>query len=124
MISAVPARPEPRATSGEWFTLPRLLVLLGAFIVVAFPTVVMGTDSFFYRDMGQFGYPLAKFHREAFWRGEIPLWNPLNNCGLPFLAQWNTLVLYPGSLIYLLLPLPWSMNWFMFAHLLLAAAGM
>lgn len=124
MISAGPARPEPCATSDAWFTLPRLLLLLCAFIVVAFPTVVIGTDSFFYRDMGQFGYPLAKFHREAFWRGEIPLWNPLNNCGLPFLAQWNTLVLYPGSLIYLLLPLPWSMNWFMFAHLLLAAAGM
>ena len=124
MISAVPAGPELRATSDEWFTLPRLLMLLAAFIVVAFPTVVIGTDSFFYRDMGQFGYPLAKFHREAFWRGEVPLWNPLNNCGLPFLAQWNTLVLYPGSLIYLLLPLPWSMNWFMFAHMFLAGAGM
>jgi hypothetical protein len=124
MISAVPARPELRATSDEWFTLPRLLLLLAALILVAFPTVVIGTDSFFYRDMGQFGYPLAKFHREAFWRGEVPLWNPLNNCGLPFLAQWNTLVLYPGSLIYLLLPLPWSMNWFMFAHMFLAAAGM
>jgi hypothetical protein len=124
MISAVPARPELRATSDEWFTLPRLLLLLAAFILVAFPTVVIGTDSFFYRDMGQFGYPLAKFHREAFWRGEVPLWNPFNNCGLPFLAQWNTLVLYPGSLIYLLLPLPWSMNWFMFAHMFLAAAGM
>jgi hypothetical protein len=124
MISAVPARPELRATSDEWFTLPRLLLLLAAFILIAFPTVVIGTDSFFYRDMGQFGYPLAKFHREAFWRGEVPLWNPLNNCGLPFLGQWNTLVLYPGSLIYLLLPLPWSMNWFMFAHMFLAAAGM
>jgi hypothetical protein len=74
--------------------------------------------------MGQFGYPLAQFHREAFWRGEIPFWNPFNNCGLPFFAQWNTLVLYPGSLIYLLLPLPWSMNAFMLAHLFLAAAGM
>ena len=124
MISAVPARPGSCATSDEGFTLPRLLLLLAAFVVVAFPTVVIGMDSFFYRDMGQFGYPLAQFHREAFWRGEIPLWNPLNNCGLPFLAQWNTLVLYPGSLIYLLLPLPWSMNWFMFAHLFLAAAGM
>ena len=74
--------------------------------------------------MGQFGYPLAQFHREAFWRGEIPLWNPLNDCGLPFLAQWNTLVLYPGSLIYLLFPLPWSLNLFVLAHLFLAAAGM
>ena len=74
--------------------------------------------------MGQFGYPLAQFHRESFWRGEIPFWNPYNNCGLPFLAQWNTLVLYPGSLIYLLLPLPFGMNIFVLAHVFLAAAGM
>jgi len=74
--------------------------------------------------MGQFSYPLAQFHREAFWRGEIPFWNPFNNCGLPFLAQWNTLALYPGSLIYLLLPLSWSLNLYVFAHVFLAAAGM
>lgn len=74
--------------------------------------------------MGHFSYPLAQFHREAFWRGEIPFWNPFNNCGLPFLAQWNTLVFYPGSLIYLLLPLPWSLNLFVLAHLFLAAASM
>ena len=124
MISAEPARPEARVPSDEWFTRSKLFLLLAAFVVMAFPTVVIGTDSFFYRDMGQFGYPLAHLHREAFWHGEIPLWNSLNNCGLPFLAQWNTLVLYPGSLIYLLLPMPWSMNLFVLAHLFLAAAGM
>ena len=40
MISAVPARPESRVTSDEWFSLPKLLLLLAAFIFVAFPTVV------------------------------------------------------------------------------------
>lgn len=124
MISAAPDSPDPKNQGDAWFTRPKLLLLLAGFVVMAFPTVIFGTSSLFYRDMGLFGYPLAQFHREAFWQGELPLWNPLNNLGLPFFAQWNTLVLYPGSLIYLLLPLPWSMNLFMLAHLFLAAAGM
>jgi hypothetical protein len=127
MISAAPAEAADRENGPDpesGFKRPWLLLLIAAFVVIAFPTVIIGKDSFFYRDMGQFGYPLAQFHREAFWRGEIPLWNPHNNCGLPFLAQWNTLVLYPGSLMYLLLPLPAGMNVFVLAHLFLAAAGM
>jgi len=111
------------SSAEDWFTLPRLFVLLALFVFLAFPGIILGSESLFYRDMGVFGYPLAHYHRAAFWRGEIPLWNPFNNCGVPFLAQWNTLVLYPGALIYLLLPLPWSMNLFVFAHVFLAAAG-
>src|SRR5205814_7319412 len=86
--------------------------------------VVLGARAFFFRDFGRFGYPLAFHHRESFWNGEIPLWNPLNNFGLPFLAQWNTLVLYPGSLFYLLLPLPWSVSMFCLAHQFWAGLGM
>src|SRR5947209_4036636 len=34
------------------------------------------------------------------------------------------MTLYPGSLIYLLLPLPWSLSFFCLAHLFLAGLGM
>src|SRR5207249_5269365 len=61
---------------------------------------------------------------ESFWRGEVPLWNPLSSCGLPFLAQWNTMALYPFSLFYLLLPLPWSFGVYDLGHLFLAGLGM
>ena len=109
---------------GDWLTPRNFTALLALLIAVSFASVLTGSQSFFFRDFGYFGYPLAQFHREAFWRGEWPLWNPLNNFGLPFLAQWNTLTLYPPSLIYLLLPLPWSLNLFCLAHLLLAGVGM
>jgi hypothetical protein len=52
------------------------------------------------------------------------LWNPLSFCGLPFLAQWNTLSLYPPSLIYLLLPLTWSVSFFCLAHMFWGGFGM
>jgi hypothetical protein len=99
-------------------------LLLSLLLLTAYPDVLLFGETFVFRDFGIFGYPLAAYHRESFWQGEIPLWNPLNGCGIPFLAQWNTMVLYPGSLIYLLLPLPWSLNLFCLAHLFLAGMGM
>src|ERR1022692_3048650 len=108
----------------EWFTPGRFAVLLAVLTCVAYPDVISGLGTFFHRDFSVFGYPLAYYHRESFWRGEIPLWNPLNDCGLPFLAQWNTMTLYPLSLFYLLFPMPWSFEVFCLGHLLLAGVGM
>ena len=111
------------ALADEWFTPGRFLSLLALCLFAAFPEVVLGSHTFYYRDFGHFAYPLAHYHRECFWRGEIPLWNPYSSCGLPHLAQWNTMCLYPGALIYLLGPMPWALGWFSLAHLLLAGAG-
>ena len=108
----------------ERFTPLRLAVLIALLLVVEYPEVVLGGNSFFYRDFGLFTYPVAHFTRESFWHGEVPLWNPLNNCGVPFLAQWNTTVCYPLSLIYILLPLPWSLDFFCLGHIVLAGVAM
>ena len=108
----------------EWLTPGRFALLLALLTVAAFPGVLLGGTAFIIRDFGMFSYPVAHFHRQCFWRGELPLWNPFNNCGLPFLAQWNTLTLYPLSLIYLLLPLTWSLSFFCLAHLFWGGLGM
>jgi hypothetical protein len=107
-----------------WLTPSRFALLLGVLIVATFPGVLLGGATFIIRDFGMFSYPVACFHRQRFWRGELPLWNPFNNCGIPFLAQWNTLALYPFSLIYLLLPLPWSLPLFCLGHLFWGGLGM
>ena len=101
------AEPASPNRADEWFTPWRFAAILAALTCVAYPDVIFGGRTFFHRDFAVFGYPLAYHHRESFWRGEIPLWNPLNDCGLPFLAQWNTMTLYPLSIFYLLLPLSW-----------------
>jgi hypothetical protein len=110
--------------SGDWLNPWRFAVLLGLLLMSSFPRVVTGLTTFAQLDFGQFSYPLAFYFREAFWRGEVPLWNPLNNCGMPFLAQWNTMTLYPLSLFYLVFPLPWSLGVFGLVHLWLAGLGM
>lgn len=105
-------------------TVGRLAALIVVLLFALFPGVILCTHSFFFRDYGLFTYPVAYFEHESFWRGEVPLWNPWNNCGVPFFAQWNTSACYPPSLIFMLLPLPQSLNYFLLAHLVLAGAGM
>lgn len=107
-----------------WLSQGRFIGLLGAMLFLTFWPVLVGNQAFFYRDYGFLGYPFAWFHQRAFLNGEFPFWNPLIHCGVPHFAQWNTMVLYPGSLIYALFPLPWSLAWFCVLHLLLGGVGM
>jgi hypothetical protein len=114
------------AANGEegWRPPRQFALLLAVFIFAAFWNVLLGLDTFAVRDFGIFSYPAAFFQRQCFWKGELPWWNPLNCCGLPFLAQFNTLSLYPGALIYLLLPLAWALPFFCLLHLFLGGMGM
>ncbi len=97
-----------------------ILVILAC---IAFADVLFGGKTFYYRDFGVLGIPTTFYARHSFWNGEIPLWNPYSNCGAPFLAQWGTMCLYPLSLIYLLLPFPWSLNFFCVVHLVIGGYG-
>jgi hypothetical protein len=106
------------------FTPLRFGLLLALLVFAMFPQVILGSETFVARDFGFFAYPLAHFQRECFWRGELPFWNPYNQCGVPFLAQWNTMPLYPPALIYLTLPLEWSLSFFCLLHLWFAGLGM
>jgi hypothetical protein len=108
----------------NWLTPGRFALLLGVLVFLAFPQVLLGWETFVIRDYGIFSYPLAYYQRQCFWHGELPHWNPYNHCGLPFLAQWNTMCLYPPALIYLLLPLSWSLGFFCLLHLWFAGVGM
>ena len=92
-------------------------------VFVTYAEILIGdrapaTNDFFY-----FGYPLASHLKTSLLNGELPLWNPLSECGVPFLAQWNTLALYPGSLFYLAFPLEWSLAVLGVLHLYLGGLG-
>lgn len=121
-------QPSPsRTASGaadDWLTPGRFALVLGALVLAAFPQVLFGLETFVVRDYGFFAFPLAHYQRECFWDGRLPFWDPYNNCGVPFLAQWNTMPLYPPALIYLLLPLTWSLSFFCLLHLFWAGLGM
>jgi len=99
-------------------------LFLGLLLLATFPEVISGLQTFVARDYGFFAYPLTLFQKQCLWRGELPFWDPYNNCGVPFLAQWNTLPFYPPSLLYLVFPLAWSLSCFSLLHLWFGGFGM
>jgi hypothetical protein len=108
----------------DWAAPSRFALLLAAMIAIPFWDVLLGFKTFVIRDYGLYSYPVAYFLRESFWHGQWPLWNPYSDCGIPFLAQLNTLSLYPLSLFYLLLPLTWGLGMFCLMHIFLGGMGM
>ena len=107
-----------------WFSWWRVLLIVLGLMVISFPDLFLAGRVFVYRDAGLFNYPTHYFFRDSILHGELPMWNPYNNCGIPFLAQWNVMALYPLSFLYALFPVPWSITFLSLAHLLIAAAGM
>jgi O-antigen/teichoic acid export membrane protein len=64
------------------------------------------------------------FIRESIAQGEIPLWNPHQFAGIPFLAAGQQSTLYPFSILYYVLPLTAAYGWFTVVQLWLAGAFM
>jgi hypothetical protein len=122
--AATEVPPASSAPDAGWLNARRFAALLAVLVLASYPQVLLGFQTLVYRDFGYFSCPIAFYLRECFWRGELPLWNPLSSCGTPFLAQWNTQVLYPPALIYMLLPVPQSLGVFCPGHLFLAGLGM
>ncbi|MBZ0302952.1 MAG: hypothetical protein K8J31_24615, partial [Anaerolineae bacterium] len=67
-------------------------------------------------------YQWKTFIRESLAQGEIPLWNPYQFSGIPFLAAGQQSALYPFSLIYYVMPLTAAYGWFTVVQLGLAGA--
>ena len=97
---------------------------LGLLLALRFDGVILGHEAFTLRDFSMFGYPLAAHLQASLFAGELPHWNPLNQAGHPFLAQWNTMTLYPPMWLAVMLPLSWSLSVFCVAHLYLGGLGM
>lgn len=57
-------------------------------------------------------------------KGNLPLWNPYIYSGIPYLGQFQSALLYPPNLIFLVLPLATAINWSFAIHIFLLGAGM
>jgi hypothetical protein len=75
---------------GSWITPREFAALLAILTCGSWPGILLGFQTFIYRDFGYYVVPVARYLRECLWHGQMPLWNPLSYCGEPFLAQWNT----------------------------------
>jgi hypothetical protein len=118
----ISTQPETTLNRENWLT-PRISFLLIAItLLVVFWRVIFGADVFFYRDAGAFGYPMDFYESQSLAHGQLPLWNPYDHCGVPFLAQWGRW--YPVSFLSLILPVAWFASLTMVAHLFWGGMGM
>ena len=99
------------------------LVLLGL-PAVLFHRSLFGGEALFGRDIAPFFYPMKHFLVETVRSGQLPLWNPWILNGEPFFASLQPGLLYPGSLLLYLLPLPFSVSLLHAVHYSIAGLGM
>lgn len=76
-----------------------------------------------YDSVGQF-YPWRKFAADSIGSGVIPLWNPYQFCGTPFVANSQSAVFYPGNLLFYILSPATAAGWIVILHLTLTASFM
>jgi hypothetical protein len=77
------------------------------------------------RDLYAFIFPRYVYAASTLAAGRLPLWNPYELCGAPFLAGAQTGVLNPLTmLVFLLLPPGLALHAHFLLHFLLAGAGM
>jgi O-antigen/teichoic acid export membrane protein len=69
-------------------------------------------------------YQWKSFILESLALGEVPLWNPHQFSGIPFMAAGQQSTLYPFSLLYYVLPLWLAYGWFTVVQLWLAGVFM
>lgn len=67
--------------------------------------------------MAQF-YPWRKFAADTLRSGYIPLWNPYEFCGTPFLANSQSAIFYPPNLIFVIMPAALALGWSALFHLI------
>jgi hypothetical protein len=68
--------------------------------------------------------PWRTLYRQALLSGEMPFWNPYTFSGMPFMANQQSSVFYPFSLIFLLNSLETAFTIFLALHLFITGLGM
>ena len=77
----------------------------------------------FETDLSQQFLAWRAFAADSLRAGHLPLWNPYTYAGQPFLAGFQSALLYPPNAIFLVLPLARAVNLSWGLHLLILGAG-
>lgn len=99
-------------------------VLVGAFWLVILPLFKPDVVSLLTLDLPQYFYPKFLYGAAELRAGRLPLWNPYEYCGMPFLAAAQPAVLYlPKNVFFWLLPSAYALHANYVFHMILAGVG-
>lgn len=93
--------------------------LLSIFVLLFYPVLFEG-NTFFFRDIKHFAYPMKWYLAQVWAEGEWPYWYPHLFQGRPFMSLMHPGVFYPPSVLFLLNDFHFAFNaYFLFHHLVL-----
>ncbi|MGB7323288.1 MAG: hypothetical protein WBD31_00345 [Rubripirellula sp.] len=99
-----------------WLATPvAIILLLGG--------VLSGRDRLAFRDVSHFYTPLYQYVAQRCHDEWLPLWNPLDQAGIPLVGETTTAVFYPVRYVLFSLPVSTSvaMAWYVAIHLIIAS---
>jgi hypothetical protein len=100
-----------------------IVCFLSLFLSCFAPALFQGRQ-FGFRDAGHFYYPLHERVQKEWNAGRWPLWEPEENAGVPLLGNPTAAVLYPGKLVFAVLPYAWAARIYIVMHSALAFLAM
>ncbi|MEW6202591.1 MAG: hypothetical protein AB1546_11475, partial [bacterium] len=112
---------QPKSYRNLAFLIPIFFVAL---VVVFFHEPLLMSRHTFFSDATYIFYPFHKTVARAVHSGVLPLWNPYNAMGFPFIGDPQSMMLYPPIWLLSLLPFDAFYMWFVFLHYFVAALGM
>ncbi len=102
------------------FALILILACFGALFLICYAPALFLDRQFGFRDAAHYYYPLNERVQNEWNQGRWPLWEPEENAGVPLLGNPTAAVLYPGKLVFAILPYPWAARIYIVAHSALA----
>lgn len=107
---------EDKSTRRPFF----LIAIIGA---LPFLLPLIRGEVFVIRDHYSYFLPMRFFTAAAMRSGQLPLWNPYNASGEPWLANPQTAVFYPPAWIFLVAPFASAYVLFLMLHVILLGWG-
>ncbi len=101
-----------------------MLACVAALVLAVFGGVLFHDRQFAFRDAAAFYYPLHLRVQQEWEAGRWPLWAPEVNAGSPLLGNPVAAVLYPGKVVFFLLPYAWAARAYVIVHVFLAFGAM
>ncbi len=101
-----------------------VVVCFGSLFLLCYAPALFQGRQFGFRDAGHFYYPLHQRVQAEWNQGRWPLWEPDENAGMPLLGNPAAAVLYPGKMIFAVLPYAWGARMYIVMHTALAFVAM
>jgi hypothetical protein len=109
--------PRVRVLAVAGLVLGTLVVWSAGYLHPGSHVAIVAGDLFFY------WLPAYSLEAERLRAGAVPLWNPYQAGGVPFLATLEAGALYPARLLLLAMDVPSAMKWSTIGHIVLAVVG-